>query len=187
MHRVMVDGGSGAEIVYLNLFRGLGLKEKDLESYGALLMGFDWKMVIPNGRIKLTVQVEKEEVLVDFIVVDVYSPYTAILARLWLHALGAVSSTLHQKVKFLTEGRIEEIRGRGGVSGLHCGRCVFTIHNYSPYEKNQATCPSREGGGVSGLHYGGRVFTIHNYSCSVVATCSWSRIFHSAPKCEIPY
>ena len=32
---------------------------------------------------------------VDFIVVDSYSPYTAIVARSWLHALEAVSSTLH--------------------------------------------------------------------------------------------
>ncbi|XP_075659297.1 uncharacterized protein LOC142629221 [Castanea sativa] len=103
MHRVMVDGVSGAEIMYPNLFRGLGLKEIDLESYEAPFMGFDGKMVIPKGRIKLPVQVEKEEVLVDFIVVDAYSPYTAILARPWLHALGAVSSTMQQKVKFPTE------------------------------------------------------------------------------------
>ena len=96
VHKVMVDGGSRAEIMYPDLFRGLGLKEEDFKSYGALLMGFDGKMVIPKGRIKLPIQVEKEEVLVDFIVVDTYSPYTAILARSWLHALGAVSSTLHK-------------------------------------------------------------------------------------------
>jgi len=41
---------------------------------------------------------------VDFIVVDAYSPYTAIVARSWLHALGVVSSTLHQKVKYPLEG-----------------------------------------------------------------------------------
>ena len=38
------------------------------------------------------------EVKVNFIVVDAYSPYTAILARPWLHAIGVVSSTLHTKV-----------------------------------------------------------------------------------------
>ena len=31
----------------------------------------------------------------DFIVVDAYSSYTAIVARPWFHALGAVFSTLH--------------------------------------------------------------------------------------------
>ena len=48
---------------------------------------------------------------VDFIVVDTYSPYTAIVAKPWLHALGAMSSTLHQKVKYPSGGQVEEIGG----------------------------------------------------------------------------
>ena len=52
-----------------------------------------------------------ETVEVDFIVVDAYSPYTAIVARPWLHTLGAVSSTLHQKIKYPSGGQIEEILG----------------------------------------------------------------------------
>ena len=46
---------------------------------------------------------------VDFIVVDAYSPYTAIVARPWLYTLRVVSSTLHQKVKYLSEGQVKEI------------------------------------------------------------------------------
>ena len=38
-------------------------------------------------------------------------PYTAIVARPWLHTLGAVSSTLHQKVKYSFGGQIKEILG----------------------------------------------------------------------------
>ena len=48
---------------------------------------------------------------VDFIVVDAFSPYTAIVARPWLHTLGAVSSTLHQNVKYPSGGQIKEILG----------------------------------------------------------------------------
>ena len=46
---------------------------------------------------------------VDFIVRDAFSPYTAIVARLWLHALGAVSYTLHLKVKYSFGDQIEEL------------------------------------------------------------------------------
>ena len=56
-------------------------------------------------------QTGSETVEVDFIVVDAYSPYTAIVARSWLHTLGAVSSTLHQKIKYPSVGKIEEILG----------------------------------------------------------------------------
>ena len=56
-------------------------------------------------------QTSSDMVDVDFIVVDAYSPYTAIVARPWFHTLGAVSSTLHQKIKYPSRGKIEEILG----------------------------------------------------------------------------
>ena len=56
-------------------------------------------------------QTGSETVEVDFIVVDAYSPYTAIVTRPWLHTLGAVSSTLHHKIKYPSKGQIEEILG----------------------------------------------------------------------------
>ena len=52
----------------------------------------------------------------DFIVVDSYSLYTAIVARPWLHALVAVSSTLHQKVKYPFKGLVKEILGNQSVA-----------------------------------------------------------------------
>ena len=62
-----------------------------------------------KGQIRLPVQAGLEVVEVDFVVVDAYPPYTAIVARPWLQTLGAVSSTLHQKVKYLSGDRIEEL------------------------------------------------------------------------------
>ena len=67
--------------------------------------------IILKGQIRLPVQTGSETVEVDFIVVDAYSPYTAIVARPQLHTLGAFSSTLHQKIKYPSEGQIEEILG----------------------------------------------------------------------------
>ena len=53
---------------------------------------------------------------VDFIVVDSYFPYIAIVARPWFHALGAVSFTMHQKVKYPSEGLVKEILGSQSVA-----------------------------------------------------------------------
>ena len=74
-------------------------------------MSFEGKVIIPKGQIRLPMQTGSETVEVDFIVVDVYTLYTAIVARPWLHTLEAVSSTLHQKIKYPSEGQIEEILG----------------------------------------------------------------------------
>ncbi|XP_023875824.1 uncharacterized protein LOC111988261 [Quercus suber] len=109
--RVMVDQDSAVEIMYPDLYKGLGLKPQDLTPYNSPLISFEGRPVTPKGWIRLPVQAGSEVVELDFIVVDVYSPYTALVGRPWIHALGAVPSTLHQKVKYPSEGQIHEIRG----------------------------------------------------------------------------
>ena len=109
--RVMVDQGSATEIMYPDLYKGLNLKAEDLTPYNSPLVSFEGKIIIPKGQIRLPVQTSSEVVEVDFIVVDAYSPYIAIVARPWLYTLGAVSSTLHQKVKYPSEGQIKEVWG----------------------------------------------------------------------------
>ena len=98
MKRVMIDQASAAEIMYLDLYKGLGLKTENLMTYSSLLVSFEGKMVVPKGQIRLPVKAGTDVVEVDFIVIDVFSPYTTIMGRPWLHSLGAISSTLHQKV-----------------------------------------------------------------------------------------
>ena len=49
VRRVMVDNGSGAKIMYPDLYKGLNLRLKDLTAYDSLLVSFEGKMVIPNG------------------------------------------------------------------------------------------------------------------------------------------
>ena len=81
--------------MYPDLYNGLNLKPEDLVSYNSPLVGFNGKMVTPKSLINLLVQTGSEVVEVSFIMVDVYSPYIAILVRPWLHAIGAISLTLH--------------------------------------------------------------------------------------------
>ena len=97
--------------MYPNLYKKLNLKPEDLMAYDSSLVSFEGKTVIPKGQIRLPIQTSSKIVEVDFIVVDSDSPYTAIVARPWLHALGVVSSTLHKKVKYPSEGQVKEILG----------------------------------------------------------------------------
>ena len=79
--RVMIDQGSAVEIMYLDLYKGMNLKPESLTAYSSPLVSFEGKMVIPNGQIRLPVQTGSDVVEVNFIVVDVFSPYTAIIGR----------------------------------------------------------------------------------------------------------
>ena len=46
--RLLVDQGSGAEVMYLDLIKGLCLKNKDLFKYDMWLVGFNGRMVVPE-------------------------------------------------------------------------------------------------------------------------------------------
>lgn len=97
--------------MYSNLYKGLNLKPGDLSKYDSHLVGFDGRTVTSKGMTRLPMQTRDEVVEVEFIMIDAYSPYTPILARPWLHAMGAMSSTLLMKVKYPLEGRVVELVG----------------------------------------------------------------------------
>ena len=86
-----------------------------MAKYDAPLVSFDGRVVIPEGQISLPVDMEGKGVIVTFIVVRSFLPYTAILGRPWIHAMKAVPSTLHVKVKFPTEYGVVEVRGNQQV------------------------------------------------------------------------
>ncbi|XP_030945994.1 uncharacterized protein LOC115970507 [Quercus lobata] len=141
--RVMVDGGNAAEVMYPDLYKGLGLKPEDLMPYNFPLMSFDGKLVIPMGMIRVPIQTSPEIVKVNFVVVDTYSPYTAIVDRPWLHTLGAVASSLHQKVKFSSGDQVFEIRGCQPTARMP-GMPPESTHPSSTITSNPAITPKKQ-------------------------------------------
>ncbi|XP_030923102.1 uncharacterized protein LOC115949986 [Quercus lobata] len=128
MKRVMIDQGSAVDIIYPDLYRGLNLKLENLTAYSSPLVSFEGRMVVPKGQIRLPMQADADMVEVDFIVVDVFSPYTTIMGRPWFHMLGAVSSTLHQKVKYPSGGQVLEIVG----SQVAARQCLVAAIQHRP-------------------------------------------------------
>ena len=114
--------------MYPDLFKGLGLKLEDLTTYSSPLVSFEGKMVVSRGQIRLPVQTGSDVVEVDFNVVDAFSPYTAIMGRPWLHSLSAVSSTLHQKVKYPSRGQVLKIVGSQSMAR----QCLIAAIQHKP-------------------------------------------------------
>ena len=135
--RVMIDQESGVDVMYPDLFKGLGLKNQDLIKYDTPLVSFDGRVMIPEGQISLPVNMEGKEVMVTFIVVSSFSPYTKILGRSWIHAVGAVPSTLHVKVKFHIEQGVAVVRGSQKVTR----QCLVAVVSWKDkqVERKQTT------------------------------------------------
>ena len=73
-------------------------------------------------------QAGTDVVEVDFSVVDAFSPYTAIMGKPWLHSLGVVSSTLHQKVKYPSGDQVLEIVGSQSMAR----QCLIAAIQHKP-------------------------------------------------------
>ena len=84
--------------------------------------------------------------------IDSYSPYKAIVTRPWLHALGAVSSTLHQNVKYPSKGLVKEILGSQSVARqcivaaiLHKPKATPLEFAKKPLQQSRALVSSESG------------------------------------------
>lgn len=90
-------------------------------------------MVIPKRQIRLPLVAEGKEVLVNFIIVNAFFSYTAIPVQLWIHDMGAVASTLHVKVNFLTKEAVVVMKGDQKVAH----QCLVVAINHEIKQKEQ--------------------------------------------------
>ena len=90
---MLIDQGSSLEIMYARLFDKLGLKHSDLRLTSIPLFGFSGQAVQPMGVITVRVSVGPVQLDMEFLVVDVPSPYNAIMGWIWIHCMKVVPST----------------------------------------------------------------------------------------------
>ncbi|KAK1260014.1 hypothetical protein QJS04_geneDACA021807 [Acorus gramineus] len=95
VQRVMVDGGSSADILFLDAYRRMGLEVEEIKRSNPPLVGFDGKWVSPVSVVTLPVTAADRTLNVEFIVSDSPSAYNAIMGHEWIHWMEGVPSTLH--------------------------------------------------------------------------------------------
>jgi len=115
VHRVLVDQGSSADVMFGPTFEKLQLSPDQLRPYGGCLYSFAGDQVEVRGYIELRTNftdglVSRTE-KIRYLVVNALSAYNILLGRPTLNRTGVVPSTRHMKVKLPSmEGLIITIR-----------------------------------------------------------------------------
>lgn len=134
---MLIDPGSSSEIMYAELFDKLGLKQSDLRPTFIPLFGFSGVVVHPKGLVTVQVSASPVHLDVEFLVVDVPSPYNVIIGLAWIHCMRVVPSTYHQRISFPTPKGIMEI---GGDQLASRSSLVKAIKRKAKKENQEGAC-----------------------------------------------
>jgi len=86
-----------------------------LKPSSMVVRAFDGTRREVRGEIDLPVQISPHTCQVTFQIMDINPPYSCLLGRPWIHSVGVIPSTIHQKLKFVVEGHLVIVSGKEDI------------------------------------------------------------------------
>ncbi|XP_070029430.1 uncharacterized protein [Nicotiana sylvestris] len=123
---VLVDPGSSVNIIRSRVVEQLGLQDQIVPA-SRILNGFNMASVTIKGEVTLLVNVAGTIQDTKFHVIEGDMRYDTLLERPWIHNMRAVSSTLHQMMKFPTEEGVRTVYGE-----QHAAKEMFAVEEMVP-------------------------------------------------------
>jgi hypothetical protein len=124
LSHVLVDTGSSLNVLPKRALSKLEVEGLVLKPSDLIVRAFDGSKRSVFGEVELPILIGSQTFNTVFYVMDISPSYSCLLGRPWIHNAGAVSSTLHQKIKFPVNGRIITV----------CGEEDILVNNLSTFK-----------------------------------------------------
>ncbi|XP_039043314.1 uncharacterized protein LOC120182393 [Hibiscus syriacus] len=106
LSRVLIDNGSALNVRPLVTLKKLTIDCMHMKNCQNIVRAFDRTKKEVLGKTDIPFTIGPSIYEVEFLVMDIMPTYNYLLGRPWIHQAGVVPSTLHQKIKFVMEGRL---------------------------------------------------------------------------------
>ncbi|XP_058732797.1 uncharacterized protein LOC131604369 [Vicia villosa] len=115
LSRVLIDTGSSLNMMPKATLDKIALEGLVVRPSHLVVKAFDGSQSSVFGEVDLPIVVGPHTFCINFQVMEIEPAYTCLLGRPWIHAAGAVTSTLHQKVKFVDGNSIVTVNGEEDI------------------------------------------------------------------------
>ncbi|XP_058784441.1 uncharacterized protein LOC131659246 [Vicia villosa] len=127
---VLVDIGSSLNVMLRSTLERLSYQGATIRLNGIVVKAFDGSKCSVIGEIDLPIRIGPRDFEITFQIMDIYPAYSCLLVRPWIHNAGAVTSTLHQMLKFAVRDKLIAVYGEQTILSL-----------YKPVENNDPRPP----------------------------------------------
>ena len=105
---MLVDGGASVNLLLHCLLKKIGLSETDLKPHNVVLCNYEGKSRSSLGAIEVDLVVGTVKWPTLFLVVESKGNYNLLLGREWIHGVGVVPSTMHQRLSLWKDNGVLE-------------------------------------------------------------------------------
>ncbi|XP_017974513.1 PREDICTED: uncharacterized protein LOC108661585 [Theobroma cacao] len=109
--KVLFDNGSSLNVMPMKTLPRLPINMSYMRKSQMIVKAFDGTRREVVGDIEIPIEIGPCTFTIEFQVMDIAHSYNYFLGRPWIHMAGAIPSSLHQKVKFIVEGKIVCVNG----------------------------------------------------------------------------
>ncbi|PKI76886.1 hypothetical protein CRG98_002673 [Punica granatum] len=109
--QVMINNGLALNVCPVSTLKQMNVDLNRIRLSKTAVRAFDGSRREVNGGIDLLIDVGPCSFSVTFQVLDIPNAFSLLLGRPWIHSAGTVSSSLHQRIKFIAEGRLITVKG----------------------------------------------------------------------------
>ena len=119
MAHVLVDTGSSLNVLPKKALDRLDYEGLTLKPSNIVVRAFESSKRMVHVEVDIPVKVGSQTFESTFYVMDIRPSYSCLLGRPWIHEAGAVTSTLHQMLKYPVKGKIVTVHGEGEYMVSH--------------------------------------------------------------------